>query len=67
MKEMAKATPDAAAYAPVTILIDEREDGVHLSHDIMEDLLRPYGSKDASKVAQESDRIIETLIKSAAA
>jgi uncharacterized protein (DUF302 family) len=27
MKEMAKAVPDAASYAPVTILIDERADG----------------------------------------
>lgn len=27
MKEMAKTVPDAAAYAPVTILVDERADG----------------------------------------
>jgi hypothetical protein len=33
MKEMAKVVPDAASYAPVTILIDERADGVHLSYD----------------------------------
>ncbi len=32
MKEMAKIVPDAASYAPVTILIDERADGVHLSY-----------------------------------
>jgi hypothetical protein len=31
MKEMAKRVPDAGSYAPVTILIDERPDGVHLS------------------------------------
>jgi hypothetical protein len=31
MKEMAKHVPDAGSYAPVTILVDEREDGVHLS------------------------------------
>jgi uncharacterized protein (DUF302 family) len=66
MKEMAKATPDAAAYAPVTILIDEREDGVHLSYDLMEDMLEPYGSEDASKVARDLDGKIETLLKSAA-
>ena len=30
MKEMAKRVPDAGSYAPVTILIDERPDGVHL-------------------------------------
>jgi len=28
MKEMAKAVPDAASYAPVTILVDERAEGV---------------------------------------
>jgi Domain of unknown function DUF302 len=33
MKEMAKTVPDAASYAPITILVDERADGVHLSYD----------------------------------
>jgi hydrogenase maturation factor len=28
MKEMAKHVPDAGAYAPVTVLVDERADGV---------------------------------------
>lgn len=28
MKEMVKTVPDAASYAPVTILVDERADGV---------------------------------------
>src|ERR1700722_7327007 len=27
MKEMAKRVPDAGSYAPVTILVDERQDG----------------------------------------
>src|SRR5262245_426239 len=44
MKEMAKTVPDAAAYAPITILIDERADGVHLSYDSMASLIAPYGS-----------------------
>jgi uncharacterized protein (DUF302 family) len=30
MKEMIKHIPDAGSYAPVTILVDERSDGVHL-------------------------------------
>jgi len=30
MKEMAKHVPDAGSYAPVTVLVDEREDGIHL-------------------------------------
>jgi uncharacterized protein (DUF302 family) len=31
MKEMARHVPDAGSYAPVTVLVDERPDGVHLS------------------------------------
>jgi Domain of unknown function DUF302 len=33
MKEMTKHVPDAGAYAPVTILVDDRPDCVHLSYD----------------------------------
>ena len=33
MKERVKTVPDAASYAPVAILVDERADGVHLSYD----------------------------------
>ena len=47
MKQMADTVPDAAAYAPVTILIDEREDGVHLSYDSMDSLIAPYSSRTA--------------------
>src|SRR3984893_18353751 len=42
MKEMAKHVPDAGSYAPVTVLVDERADGVHLSYDKMASLLAPY-------------------------
>src|SRR5579859_6799374 len=35
MKEMAKHVPDAGSYAPVTVLVDERPDGVHLTYDTM--------------------------------
>ena len=41
MKEMVKHVPDAGSYAPVTILIDERPDGVHVSYDRMESYLPP--------------------------
>ena len=33
MKEMAKRVPDAGSYAPITILVDERADGVYISYD----------------------------------
>jgi uncharacterized protein (DUF302 family) len=66
MKEMAKTVPDAAAYAPVTILIDTRRDGVHLSYDLMASLLAPYGSEAAQVVAKELDTKIEGLLEAAA-
>lgn len=66
MKEMAKVVPDAASYAPVTILIDERSDGVHLSYDCMASLLAPYGHEAALQVARDLDAKIEDLLKAAA-
>ena len=66
MKEMAKAAPDAAAYAPVTILVDERADGVHLSYDSMASLLAPYGSEAALVVARDLDAKVESLLETAA-
>ena len=41
MKKMAEHVHDAASYAPVTIVIDERVDGVHLSYDLMASYLSP--------------------------
>ena len=67
MKEMAKHVPDAGSYAPVTVLVDERADGVHLSYDRMASLLAPYGNHDALQVAQNLDRKIEDLLRQAAA
>jgi len=66
MKEMAKTAPDAAAYAPVTILVDERADGVHLSYDSMESLLAPYGSQAALAVARDLDAKVVGLPETAA-
>jgi uncharacterized protein (DUF302 family) len=67
MKEMAKRVPDAGSYAPITILVDERSDGVHLSYDTMVSLLTPYGNPDALKVAQDLDLKVEELLNNAAA
>jgi uncharacterized protein (DUF302 family) len=66
MKEMVKHVPDAASYAPVTILVDERRDGVHLSYDKMASLLAPYGSPEALAVARDLDTKIENLLREAA-
>jgi uncharacterized protein (DUF302 family) len=66
MKEMAKHVPDAGSYAPVTILVDERKDGVHLSYDRMASLLAPYRNAEALAVAQDLDAKIERLIRESA-
>src|SRR6201984_218437 len=67
MQEMAKHVPDAGSYAPVTVLIDERSDGVHLSYDKMTSLLTPYGNRDALDVARNLDKKVEGLLLEAAA
>src|ERR1700676_1195461 len=66
MKEMAKHVPDAGSYAPVTVLVDERADGVHLSYDTMASLLAPYGNSDALAVARDLDLKIENLLRESA-
>jgi uncharacterized protein (DUF302 family) len=67
MKEMAKHVPDASSYAPVTVLVDERADGVHLSYDRMASFLAAYGNRDALQVAEDLDNKVETLLREAAA
>ena len=63
MKDMAESVPDAASYAPVTLLIDERADGVHLSYDTMASLLAPYGSETALSAARDLDTKITELLE----
>jgi uncharacterized protein (DUF302 family) len=65
MKQMVEHVPDAASYAPVTVLIDERSDGVHVSYDRMASFLAPYGNPAALKVAQDLDAKIESLLAEA--
>jgi uncharacterized protein (DUF302 family) len=66
MKEMVKHVPDAGSYAPVTVLIDERSDGVHISYDKMESYLLHYGSSEALAVARALDTKITTLLRECA-
>ena len=66
MKEMVKHVPDAGSYAPVTVLVDERPDGVHVSYDKMESYLMHYGSSEALAVAQNLDAKITTLLRECA-
>lgn len=66
MEQMAARVPDAASYAPVTILVDERPDGVHLSYDRMVSFLRPYGNADALQRAAALDAKVEKLLSAVA-
>ncbi len=61
MQEMAKRVPDAGSYAPVTVLVDERPDGVHISFDRMASLLAPYRNSEALAVARDLDEKVEAL------
>jgi uncharacterized protein (DUF302 family) len=67
MKEMAKHVPDAGSYAPVTVLVDERADGVHLSYDRMASFLAPYANAASLEVARQLDRKVEKILQQAAA
>jgi uncharacterized protein (DUF302 family) len=62
MKQMVEHVPDAGSYAPVTILIDQRPDGTHLSYDRMASYLAPYESLEALKVAEDLDFKVEALL-----
>ena len=65
MKQMTELVPDAAAYAPVTILIDERDGKVYVSYDRMASLLSVYNNPGATKIAEALDTKIETLMRTA--
>ena len=54
------------ARFPLTILVDERIDGVRLSYDLMASLVAPYGSQAALEVARDFDLRIETLLEKVA-
>jgi uncharacterized protein (DUF302 family) len=66
MKEMVKQVPDAGSYAPVTILVNQGPDGVHLSYDRMAGFLSHYGDASALAVARNLDAKIEDLLQDVA-
>jgi len=67
MKQLLELVPDAGSYAPVTILIDERADGVHLSYDTMAGFLAPYNNPQALKIATDLDQKVVALLSAVAA
>lgn len=65
MQSMARLVPDAGSYAPVTVLIDQRADGVHLSYDEMASFLASYGNTDALRIARDLDAKVKRMLESA--
>jgi hypothetical protein len=57
MASMTNTVADAGSYAPVTILVAERPDGVHIAYD---------SSSAASAVAVDLDREVLQLLRAAA-
>jgi hypothetical protein len=51
----------------VTVLVDERTDGVHLSYDRIVSFLAPYRNSEALAVARNLDSKIEILLQESAA
>ena len=66
MTQMVERVPDAGSYAPVTILVDERPDGVHVSYDRVASFLAAYEDEEALTIAEDLDAKVEKLLTAAA-
>jgi hypothetical protein len=66
MSKMAASVPEAGSYAPVTVLVVERAEGVTLSYDRVASAIAPYAGQEALAVAEELDAAVVTLLRDAA-
>ena len=66
MSKMTATVPDTGSYAPVTILVVERDGGVTLSYDRAASSIAPYAGQEASAVAEGLDDAVLTLLRDAA-
>ncbi len=66
MASMTTTIADAGSYAPVTILVAERPDGVHIAYDRVASAVAPYQSSAASAVALDLDHEVLKLLRTAA-
>src|SRR5579862_3051933 len=62
MKQMVEHLPEAGSYAPITILVYESEDGVHITYDTMASFLAPYENSAALAAARDLDAKVTKLI-----
>jgi len=67
-RRLADLVAHAGSWSPdwLTVLVDERHDGVHLSYDRVTSFLSPYENPEALKVARELDSKVERLLNNAA-
>lgn len=65
MELMVRSTPQAGAAAPVTLLMFERPDGVHLRYDTAASLAGPELTAEATTVAHALDRAVLSLLRAA--
>jgi uncharacterized protein (DUF302 family) len=66
MSKMTATATDAGSYAPVTILVAERDPGTTLSYDRVASAIAPYSSAEASAIAASLDDAVVTLLRDAA-
>jgi uncharacterized protein (DUF302 family) len=66
MESMVRSSPAAGAYAPVTMLVFEREDGVHLRYDTLISAADGQLSAEARQHAAELDDAVLSLLRAAA-
>src|SRR6478736_5533852 len=66
MSKMAATVPDVGSYAPVTVLVIERADGITLSYDRVASAIAPYAGQEASAVAEGLDGAVVALLTEAA-
>lgn len=67
MKQMVEHVPDAGSYAPITILVYEQADGVHVSYNTMASHLASSNSEKALQVAKDLDAKVLRLLQEATA
>ncbi|MEI9954058.1 MAG: hypothetical protein WDO74_35050 [Pseudomonadota bacterium] len=66
MESMVRTTPGAGAFAPVTLLIYERDDGVHLRYDTLTSAVYGELSAEAYRHAQDLDASVLSLLRASA-
>jgi hypothetical protein len=66
MKDMVRGTPEAGLHVPITILVDKRGDGVHLTYERLATLIAADADPHALAVARDLDTKVIALLSAAA-